>query len=865
MSTPRLFIDSPPYPASEEHGAVVRAIVPTETNHETDFDSRNLEGPSAMSRYELYAHRYPLLPLKNVVIFPRNIVTLLVGRHRSIQAVEESLAGNRRIVVTTHRTIDVEEPTPDDLHTVGSLAEIVSVERQPNNAIQVVLEGISRVRISQYDTSRSYFTVAADELQEPKDDSKNGLALVQHVQELAARYSEARDKLTPEVIDMVQRASDPGQLADLLATQLLTDTDRRQDLLETLDPLQRLERVAVHLTGDLDVVELEQRIQERVREQVEKHQREYFLREQLKAIHDELSGEGGSEIDALRDRVYAAHMPSEVEEKLIRELARLDRMPSVSAEATVVRTYVEALLALPWHQESEDRLDLEEAEAILNADHFGLEQVKDRILDFLAVRKLRLASGVTDNGTAQILCFIGPPGVGKTSLGRSIAQSMGRQFVRVSLGGVRDESEIRGHRRTYIGAMPGRIIGAMKQAGTINPLILLDEIDKLSADFRGDPAAALLEVLDPEQNAAFTDHFLDVPYDLSKILFITTANYGQQIPRPLRDRMEIIELSGYTEDEKIEIARRYLLPKQLAAHGLSEHQLKIDEDAWRIVVRDYTREAGVRELDRETAAICRKVARDVVRGKAGRIELSPETLENYLGPKRYSSGHELEESQIGVAMGLGTTEIGGELIPVEVATMPGKGSLTITGRAGDVMQESARAALSYARSRAEQLNIPINFQESFDLHIHLPEGATPKDGPSAGITMATALISALTRRPVRNDTAMTGEITLRGRVLPIGGIKDKALAAHRHGIRRLIIPEENGRELPRIPENVRNEMEFILVRNMDQVVAAAIMLDESLTDLLDSNGTSERFEQAVPRVPGQLPFGEPMLTDVQSR
>ena len=818
-----------------------------------------------MSRYELYAHRYPLLPLKNVVIFPRNIVTLLVGRHRSIQAVEESLASNRRIVVTTHRDVDIEDPTPEDLHTVGSLAEIVSIERQPNNAIQVVLEGISRVRISQYDTSRAYFTAAADELQEPKDDSPNGRALVQHVQELAVRYSEARDKLTPEVIDMVQRATDPGHLADLLATQLLSDTSRRQDLLETLDPVKRLERVAVHLTGDLDVVELEHRIQERVREQVEKHQREYFLREQLKAIHDELSGEGGNETDAMRERIYAAEMPKEVEEKLIRELGRLERMPSVSAEATVVRTYVEALLALPWHSRSEDRLDLDQAEEILNADHYGLEQVKERILDFLAVRKLRQVNGVTDAATAQILCLIGPPGVGKTSLGRSIATSMGRQFVRVSLGGVRDEAEIRGHRRTYIGAMPGRIIGAMKQAGTVNPLILLDEIDKLSADFRGDPAAALLEVLDPEQNGTFTDHFLDVPYDLSEVLFITTANYGQQIPRPLRDRMEIIELSGYTEDEKIEIARRFLLPKQLAAHGLTDLEIEIDIDAWRSVVRDYTREAGVRELDREVAAICRKVARDVVRGKAGEagapICLRADAIEDYLGPKRYSTTLDLDESQIGVAIGLGTTEIGGELIPVEVATMPGKGGLTITGRAGDVMQESARAALSYARSRADQLKIPQNFQESCDLHIHLPEGATPKDGPSAGITMATALISALTRKPVRNDTAMTGEITLRGRVLPIGGVKDKALAAHRHGIRRLIIPEENRRELPRIPENVRNDIEFILVRNMDQVIAAAIMLDDAQAGGLEPN-TGKTYEDRRSQLPGrQMPFGEPMLTD----
>jgi ATP-dependent Lon protease len=779
-----------------------------------------------MSRRELYSRRFPLLPLKNVVIFPRNIVTLLVGRPRSIQAIEESLASNRRIVVTAHRDSEVEDPTPDDLFAVGSLTEIVSVERQQNNAIQVVLEGVGRVRIGQFDSARPYFTVAAEELPETSPDGTDVKALILHVQELAIRYHDARERLAPEILDMVQRASDPGHLADLLATQVLTDTHRRQEFLETPEPSKRLEMIAVHLAGDLDVAELENRIQERVREQVERHQREYYLREQLKVIQDELSGESGNEIEELRIRILSRGMPPELEEKLIRELGRLERMPSVSAEATVVRTYVDTVLALPWTESTPDQLDLEEAERILNADHYGLEQVKDRILDFLAVRSLRERSAMPNAGASQILCLVGPPGVGKTSLGRSIASAMGRAFVRVSLGGVRDEAEIRGHRRTYIGAMPGRLIGAMKQAGTINPLILLDEIDKLSADFRGDPSAALLEVLDPEQNTQFTDHFLDLPYDLSHVLFITTANYLQQVPRPLRDRMEIIEISGYTEDEKVEIGRRYLLPRQTESHALRPGTVNIEDPVWRLLVRGYTREAGVRELDRDVAAICRKVVREVVRGKAAAVELTPDLVETYLGPKRFSVELDLGESQIGVAIGLGTTEIGGELIPVEVATMPGKGGLTITGRAGDVMQESARAALSYARSRAEQLRIPVNFQESIDLHIHLPEGATPKDGPSAGITMATALISALTRRPVRNDTAMTGEITLRGRVLGIGGVKDKALAAHRHGMRRLILPAENRRDLTKIPENVRTDMEFIFVTGMDEVIAAAIILDD---------------------------------------
>ncbi len=778
-----------------------------------------------MGRQDLYPKRFPLLPLKNVVIFPRNIVTLLVGRPRSIQALEESLSLNRRIVVVTHRDPDCEEPAAEDLYNVGSLCEIVSVERQQNSTIQVVLEGIHRVSVSQFDSSRSFFTVTAEELLDPAQPSDASDGLVNHVKELVARYHEAREKLAPEVLDMVNRANEPGHLADLLATQVMTDTNRRQDFLETAEASKRLEMIAVHLSGDLDVAELENRIQERVRDQVEKHQREYYLREQLKAIQDELSGDEASEIEALQIAIRERQMPEEIETRLLREVGRLDKMPAVSAEATVVRTYIETLMSLPWSESTEDRLQIDEAEAILDDAHFGLEHVKERILDFLAVRQLREQNAVRTSGSSQILCLVGPPGVGKTSLGQSIATAMGREFVRVSLGGVRDESEIRGHRRTYIGAMPGRILGAMKQAGVTNPVILLDEIDKLSSDFRGDPAAALLEVLDPEQNHAFTDHFVDIPYDLSRVLFVTTANYLQQVPRPLVDRMEIIEVSGYTEDEKFEIGNRYLLPDQVQQHGLLADTVVIPEDVFRILIRCYTREAGVRELDREIAALCRKVARAVIRGHDGPLVLTSADLETWLGPRRFSMHHDLGESQIGVAIGLATSEVGGELIPVEVATMPGRGALTITGRAGDVMQESARAALSYARSRAEHLQIANDFQEHLDLHIHLPEGATPKDGPSAGITMAAALISALTRKPVRNDTAMTGEITLRGRVLPIGGVKDKAMAAHRHGIRRLILPIENKQDVIKIPENVRADMEFIFATSMDDVISAAIALD----------------------------------------
>jgi len=814
-----------------------------------------------MTRYDTYGSRYPLLPLKNVVIFPRNIVTLLVGRPRSIQAVEEALNRDRRVVVVAHRDPEIDDPLASDVYPIGTLAEVVQSERQQATTLQVVLEGIRRVRLTSFDTSRPFFNVAAEELVEIEPRLEESRALMKHVTELANSYSESRTRLSSEVLEMVQRASDPGHLADLLATQLLQDTPKRQDLLEEINPYDRLVRVAGIIQSDLDIAALEQRIKDRVRDQVEKNQREYYLREQLKAIHDELGGEGGNEIDQLRRKIAERGMPSDIEERLIRELGRLERMPAVSAEATVVRTYLDTMLGLPWGRRSDDALDIDAAEKILDSDHYGLEQVKERILDFLAVRKLRHDSNHDVAGTAQILCLAGPPGVGKTSLGRSIARAMNREFVRVSLGGVRDEAEIRGHRRTYIGAMPGRLITAMKQAGTSNPVILLDEIDKLSSDYRGDPASALLEVLDPEQNRNFVDHFLDVPYDLSDVLFITTANYLGQIPRPLRDRMEIIEIGGYTEDEKAEIGRRYLLAREMGAHGLPDGSLEIPHKVWIDLVRDYTREAGVRELSRSVATICRKTAREIVRGKNARIRLTRTRLDELMGPRVYGIDMLTDGAQIGVAIGLGTTEVGGELIPVEVATMPGKGTLTLTGRAGEVMQESAQAALSYARSRTQHLKIEPDFRDRFDLHIHLAEGAQPKDGPSAGITMATALISALTRRPVRGDTAMTGEITLRGRVLPIGGLKDKTLAAHRHGIRRLIAPYQNKRELEKIPANIAKDMTFIWVKDMDDVIKAAILLDVEQVGNLTTTDDSIAPNQ-IPPTPG---FESAVVTDAQPR
>jgi ATP-dependent Lon protease len=684
------------------------------------------------------------------------------------------------------------------------------------------------------------------ELEEIGGDSPEAAVLVPYVRELVSRYAESKNRLTAEISDLVSRTDDAGQLADLLVTQLVTELAERQELLETVDIPTRLEAVAVRLSGELDVISLEQRIKDRVREQIDKNQREYYLREQLKVIHDELSGDAGNEIAALRDAIKAKQLGADYEARILKEVARLEKMPAISAEGTVVRTYIDWVLSLPWHERSDDRLDLAEAETVLNADHYGLRTIKERILEFLAVRKLTQEQGKF--ARTAILCFAGPPGVGKTSLGMSIARSMNRRFIRISLGGVRDEAEIRGHRRTYIGAMPGRLIQALKSAGTRNPVILLDEIDKMSSDYRGDPASAMLEVLDPEQNHAFTDHYIDLPFDLSDVLFITTANVLWNIPKPLRDRMEVIELDGYTEFEKVEIAKRHLLPKQLTAHGLTANHVDVSDRVLHGVIRGYTREAGVRNLERQLATICRKAASLVVRGKSQRIRLSPQRVSDFLGGSKYGQDQQFGANHIGVAIGLSWTEYGGEVLPIEVVTMPGRGTLTITGRLGDVMQESAKAALSYARSRAPQLGIARDFQEKLDLHIHVPEGAIPKDGPSAGISMATALISALTRRPVRHDVAMTGEITLRGRVLAIGGLKEKVLAAHRTGVRTVIAPADNRRDLTVIPREVAREMQFLWVDDMDQVIARALELTLA-DDGQDVAGLTSGEAAVIPQPP----------------
>lgn len=785
-------------------------------------------------------HEVPLLPLRNNVIFPRTVPTIQLGRPRSIHAVEEAMMnGGHLIAITAHKDSSIEDPRPNELFEFGTLGSIISSERMPGGNLQVVLEGIGRIRLKHIENKRPFFMVEIEEVVEPPFDREEAESAMQHIKELHQEYTNYVD-IPDEEAEIVQIATNPGHLADLLATQLVTELKERQRLLEIVDPLQRLLELAGILTNLIERDRRKDRIREKLNKDFLEAQRKAEIQKEIEILRGELDGDDGNEFDQLRTQIKERNLPKAAAEKLEKEVVRLEKMPGISAESTVIRTYLDTVLSLPWHETTEDRIDLPDAEAKLARDHYGLDQVKERIIEFLAVRSLTMKQGGQPG--SQILCLIGPPGVGKTSLGRAIADAMNRKFVSVSLAGVRDDSEIRGHRRTYVGAMPGRIITAMRTAQAMNPVILLDEIDKMSSESRGDPTAALLEVLDPNQNSHFQDHYLDMPYDLSQVLFLTTANYVAQIPGPLKDRMELIFVSGYTEDEKVEIGRRHLLRRLMESSGLAGLQLDMDDATWHELVRDYTREAGVRGLEREIAALSRKIATRIVKGSLPPnkpVRVDHNELESMLGPKKYGYEQDLGDSQVGLAIGLAASEIGGAIIPVEVATMIGKGTLTITGQAGDVMRESAQAALSYARSRFEELRIDRDFHETTDLHIHLSEGATPKDGPSAGITMATALISALTQRPIRNDTAMTGEITLRGRVLPIGGLRDKTLAAHRYGIRRIIAPNENERDLRDIPANVREEMEFIFVKNMDEVIQAAIMLDLEQSDGLQSRAEEE--------------------------
>jgi ATP-dependent Lon protease len=772
---------------------------------------------------------YPLVALKNMVVFPRTRMTLTIARERSVRAVEEAMMqSDRWLVVSAQREPNIDDPQPKDIYPCGTLVEISTMHRQQDGSLQVLFNGLKRILIEEYLDLEPFVRVSVSRFEEKVQQSPQVDAVVRHATSLFERYAQLNRRFSVEDINSIVAIKNAASLSDMLAAHLVTDPLQQQDLLETLSALERLEKICVIMGNEIEILELESTIRSRVRSQVDRTQKEFYLREQLRAIQEELGIETSTESSELRDRLQEKSLPPEIESKVRKEIDRLERTPAQSAEIAVLRSYIDWVLALPWTERTEDVFNIVQTREILDVDHYGLEAIKERIIEFLAVRELRQKLAERGNryrggeSQGQILCFVGPPGVGKTSLGRSIARALGRKFARISLGGVHDEAEIRGHRRTYVGALPGRIIQSMKTVGVRNPVFLLDEVDKLSSEYRGDPSAALLEVLDAEQNNAFIDHYLEVPFDLSEVFFICTGNVKYQIPRPLLDRMDVIELPGYTQEEKLNIGLRHIQPKVLAEHGLTLDQLRIPPSIMNEIIAGYTREAGVRNLERQLATICRKAARRIIEKPSTHIRLTHSNLEQYLGLPRYVDTPITQKQQVGVVVGLAVTEAGGILLPVEVATMTGKGELMVTGQLGDIMRESALAALSYIRSRATELYIDPNFQDNMDLHIHMPENALPKDGPSAGITIATALISAITGRPVRSSTAMTGEITLRGRVLGIGGLKEKVLAAHRAGIRNLVVPLENKKDLAEIPAKIRQSINFSLVDSMDQVIRAAL-------------------------------------------
>ncbi len=761
----------------------------------------------------------PLIPLRDLILFPNLVVPLFVGRERSIRALEEAMRGEHVVALATQRQAETQDPTSEDLYEIGCIATVMQELKLPDGTAKALVEGQERFRIVEYLQTDPYMKVRVERIVESTEVDVETEALMRALLADFEKAAELGKPIPQEVLVAASAIEEPGRLGDFVAFHLSLKVEEKQVILEALDPRDRLEHAARFLRKEIEILELGSKIQSRVQEQMTKSQREYFLREQLKAIQQELGtfDEMQAEIDEYTEKIKAAHMPEPVEEKALKELGRLEKMPPASAETSVIRTYLDWLAGLPWTDESEEKLDLVEAKEILDHDHYGLDKVKERVLEYLAVHKL------TDKMRGPILCFVGPPGVGKTSIGRSIARSLNREFIRISLGGVRDEAEIRGHRRTYVGALPGRIIQSISQAGTRNPVFMMDEIDKVGMDFRGDPTSALLEVLDPEQNYAFQDHYLEAPFDLSDVMFITTANLLDPIPPALRDRMEVIHFPGYTEDEKVHIAQKYLIPKQLREHGLSAGKLEIKETAVREIIRRHTREAGVRNLERTIAAIARQVARKVVEGKKTKTSVGSRNLHEYLGPPKFSYGLAEKKDEVGVATGLVWTEVGGDVIFIEATAMPGKGGIILTGQLGDVMRESATAALSYIRTRAVELGVAPDFAEKYDLHIHVPAAAIPKDGPSAGITMATALASVLTGCAVRRDLAMTGEITLRGHVLPIGGLKEKLLAAHRAGITTALVPKDNVRDLDLLPPHVREDLAIIPVSTMDEVLALALV------------------------------------------
>ena len=767
---------------------------------------------------ETLSPSYPVLPLRDIVVFPHMIVPLFVGREKSVRALEEVMAEDRQILLSSQIDPSVDDPGTDAIYRVGVLANVLQLLKLPDGTVKVLVEGKTRIQITDFVANDRFFEARVAPLSETLGDKASVDALIRAVSEEFERYAKIKKNIPEEALSAVAETREPARLADLVAGHLGIEVGQKQELLETLEVSERLEKVYGQMQGEMSVLQVEKKIKSRVKTQMEKTQREYYLNEQMKAIQRELGdGEDGqNEIAELEERIRKTAFSKEAREKAEAELKKLKSMSPMSAEATVVRNYLDWLLGVPWGVKSRVKKDLHKSQEVLDKDHYGLEKVKERIVEYLAVQ----ARSAKLKG--PILCLVGPPGVGKTSLGRSVAKATGREFIRISLGGVRDESEIRGHRRTYIGSMPGKIIQALKKAKTTNPLILLDEIDKMGQDFRGDPASAMLEVLDPEQNATFVDHYLEVEYDLSNVMFITTAN-SYNMPGPLLDRMEIISLAGYTEDEKREIAKQHLIPKQVEGHGLRKGEFKITDPALTEVIRTYTREAGVRNLEREIAKLARKAVTEIVKKKAKTVEVTPEGLEEYLGVKRFRYGLAEKEDQVGVVTGLAWTSVGGDLLSIEALKLPGKGRMKTTGKLGDVMKESIEAAASYVRSISPELGVKPPKFETIDIHVHVPEGATPKDGPSAGLAMVTSIVSVLTGIPVRKDIAMTGEVTLRGNALAIGGLKEKLLAALRGGIKTVLIPEENAKDLPEIPENVRNGLTIIPVSHVKEVLKLALV------------------------------------------
>ncbi len=788
--------------------------------------------------------KLPMMPIRDMVIFPYMMTPFVVGRESSVRALEEALTGDRKIFLATQHDAGIDEPRPEDIYSVGTIGNIVQSVKMPDGNIKVLVEGLERAKAVEMNDSDGFFVATVRVANRQLEVNPQIETVMQRVTSLFEQYVKLQQSLNYETMIAAVRMDEPAKLSDTIAANLQLSIEEKQELLDIFDPSERLSRVADVLDIEIEKLNMDRSVQSRVKRQMERAQKEYYLNEKIKAIQKELGRGEKSEFDELRKKIDGAGMPKDVFDKAIQELKKLEAMPPMSAESTVSRNYLDWLLAVPWKKRSKETRSIDHAEKVLNADHYGLEKIKERILEFLAVRQL------VKNPKGSILCFVGPPGVGKTSLGMSIAKATGRKFVRMSLGGVRDEAEIRGHRRTYIGALPGQIIQSMKKAGTKNPVFMLDEVDKMASDLRGDPASALLEVLDPEQNTSFQDHYLDVEYDLSQVLFVATANVLHTIPAPLQDRMEILRLHGYTEAEKLEIAKQYLVKKQREATGLSDKNAIFSDAALVDIIRGYTREAGVRNLEREIGNVCRKVARRVVRnGAKHKEEIADTNLNEFLGVAKFRDSQLHETSEVGLVTGLAWTEVGGSILSTEVQVLDGKGKLTLTGQLGDVMQESAQAALSYIRSRAQHLGLPKDFYRNLDIHVHVPEGAIPKDGPSAGITIATALASALAKIRVRRDIAMTGEITLRGKVLPIGGLKEKLLAAHRAGIFEAVLPRANEKDLADLPENLRSVMKLHFVDQMDEVLRIA--LEAPLPELREE--TPEALTAVKPPVPADQP------------